>query len=150
MKTSNLLYSNTPAVIVTTLGLAIVLLWFGIFKFTVTEARNIEGLVSNSPLMNWMYKLFSLNAVSGIIGVLEILSAVGLTIGLFYPRAGLYGSALAVIIFVVTCTFLLSTPGMLAKVDGMWVPSDTGSFLIKDITLLGGSLFLLSYYANKL
>ncbi len=33
-------------------SLALVLAWFGVFKFTPTEAVAIEGLVRSSPLMS--------------------------------------------------------------------------------------------------
>ncbi len=66
---------NTLAIITSTFGIAIVLIWIGIFKFTPTEAENIVGLVKNSPFMGWMYKLFSIRTTSNIIGIFEIITA---------------------------------------------------------------------------
>lgn len=140
---------RNSAVAISSLGLAIVLIWFGVFKFTPTEALGIQDFVKNSPLISWMYKIFSINTTSKIIGVIEIIAGIGLIAGIFFPKVSFIGSVLATIIFFTTCTFMLSTGGMLTKVDGLWVPSDLGTFLIKDIAALGASLFLLSRSINN-
>ena len=36
-------------------GVALVLIWLGIYKFTPTEAKLIEPLVVNHPAMSWLY-----------------------------------------------------------------------------------------------
>ena len=41
-----------------------VMLWFGALKFTSYEAEAIQGLVSNSPFLGWLYGAFSVAAVS--------------------------------------------------------------------------------------
>jgi uncharacterized membrane protein YkgB len=130
------------AFIVSTLGISLVLIWIGIFKFTPTEAKGIEGLVGGSPFLSWMYKLFSLSTTSRIIGIIEILTGMLLIAGLFNSKISLAGGFAATVIFFITSTFLLSTKGVLAEVDGMWVPSDLGSFLMKDLSALGASLFI--------
>jgi len=147
MKKMNIV--NNLALIITSFGLVIVLLWIGIFKFTPTEAESIVELVKPSPLMGWMYKLFSVQTTSNIIGTSEILTALFLVIGFFFPKAGLVGSIMSALIFFTTCTFMFSTGGFLSKIDGIWVPSELGSFLIKDLTALGASLFLVSHYLSK-
>jgi len=57
-------------------GLVLVLGWIGAMKFTAYEAEGIKTLVETSPFMSWMYKVFSLQATSNIIGVAEITAAV--------------------------------------------------------------------------
>ena len=57
------------SIIISTFGIAIVLIWIGIFKFTPTEAENIVGLVKPSPFMGWMYKIFSVQTTSQVIGM---------------------------------------------------------------------------------
>jgi hypothetical protein len=42
-------------------GLVTVLGWIGGMKFTAYEAAGIQALVASSPLMSWMYKVFSLS-----------------------------------------------------------------------------------------
>jgi len=43
-------------------GLVVVLAWFGVLKFMAYEAQGIQPLVSKSPLMSWLYDVFSLGA----------------------------------------------------------------------------------------
>ncbi len=99
--------------------------------------------------MGWMYKIFSVQTTSQVIGMFEIATALLLIGDLVFPKVGIIGSSLSILIFFTTCTFMFSTGGVLSKIDGLWVPSDLGSFLIKDITALGASLFLLGNYFQK-
>jgi uncharacterized membrane protein YkgB len=135
-------HTLNAAFIVATLGISLVLIWIGIFKFTPSEANGIKGLVSGSPFLSWMYKLFSVTVASRIIGIIEIVTGGLLMIGLFNAKISLAGGIGASVIFFVTSTFLLSTQGVLEKVDGMWVPSDLGGFLLKDLSALGAALFI--------
>jgi uncharacterized membrane protein YkgB len=135
--------------IISSFGIALILLWIGLFKFTPTEANGIAGLVQNSPLMSWMYHIFSIQTTSRIVGVTEIIAALAILAGNFSPKIGVWGSVLCIVIFFVTSTFFLTTPGSIAQVDGVWAPSGTGSFLIKDISILGASIFLLGYFSKR-
>jgi reactive chlorine resistance protein C len=125
---------------VAVLGVAIVLLWIGIFKFTPTEARAIEGLVKNSFLVSWLYKITSVQGVSNIIGSIEIVAAVCLLLSFFWKKAGVLGGILSVITFLVTLSFLFTTPGIFSTVDGVPV---TEFFILKDVMALGISLMVL-------
>ena len=40
-------------------ALVLVLVWIGAMKFTAYEAGAIQPLVANSPLMSWLYAVFS-------------------------------------------------------------------------------------------
>jgi len=40
-------------------GLVIVIAAFGLLKFTNYEAQGIQPLVSESPVMSWLYDIFS-------------------------------------------------------------------------------------------
>lgn len=121
-------------------GVAIVLLWIGIFKFTPTEAKAIEGLVKNSFLMSWLYKITSVQGVSNIIGSVEIIAAVCLLLSFFWKKAGILGGILSVITFLVTLSFLFTTPGVFKTVDGVPVAE---FFILKDIMALGISLMVI-------
>ncbi|OJI47011.1 hypothetical protein VV1062A_04541 [Vibrio vulnificus] len=79
-------------------GVVLVLLWIGVYKFTPTEAKLIEPLVVNHPLMSWLYNLFSVQMVSNFIGATEIIVAIGLVIGLKKPQIG-YCLALQLALF---------------------------------------------------
>lgn len=73
---------------VSVIGLALILLWIGIFKFTPTEAKAIEPLVANSFLMSWLYIITSVQGVSVLIGTVEIITAVCLLLHFFWKRQG--------------------------------------------------------------
>ncbi|MGV2841897.1 DUF417 family protein, partial [Vibrio cyclitrophicus] len=72
------------------IGVALVLTWIGIYKFTPTEAMLIEPLIANHPALNWLYSLFSVQAVSNMVGGAEIIVAVGLIVGFINSRVAFY------------------------------------------------------------
>jgi len=124
-------------------GLVLVLGWIGAMKFTTYEAEGIKALVATSPLMSWMYKVFSLRATSNIIGVAEITAALLIAIRPISARLSAIGSVLAVCTFLATLTFLFSLPGWEKSLGGFPALSGSGGFLLKDVVLLGASLWTL-------
>jgi uncharacterized membrane protein YkgB len=124
-------------------GLVIVLLWFGASKFTAAEANAHRPLLGNSPLLRWLYVLTDLEGASRLIGTTEILIALLLAIRPFAPVPSAVGSVGAIAMFTTTLSFLVTTPGVWARVDGLVVPSDVGGFLVKDVLLLGAALWTL-------
>lgn len=127
-------------------SLVLILLWYGIFKFTPTEAKAIEDLILNSPFFSWMYDLFSLQTSSNIIGTFEILTALLLIAGQWNKLLLRLGSIAASVTFIGTLSFLFTTPDMFKMVD--WMPITNG-FILKDLSLLGISLHLaFSTYNN--
>ena len=126
-------------------GLVVVVGWIGLMKFTTYEAEGIRPFVANSPLMSWVYGLLSVREFSALLGVVEVAIALLIAARPFAPRASALGSALAVGMFLTTVSFLVTTPGV-------WEPSlggfpalsaVPGQFLIKDLALLGISLWTL-------
>ena len=124
-------------------GLVVVLGWIGAMKFTAYEAEGIKGLVETSPLMSWMYKVFSLQATSNVIGVAELTAAVLIAIRPLSAKLSAIGSVLAVFTFLTTLTFIFSLPGWEKSLGGFPALSGSGGFLLKDIVLLGAALFTL-------
>ncbi|HEY6246045.1 MAG TPA: DUF417 family protein [Pyrinomonadaceae bacterium] len=124
-------------------GLVLILGWIGAMKFTNYEAQGIQALVATSPLMSWMYKVFSLQAASNIIGIAEITAAVLIAIRPLSARLSAIGSLLAVFTFLATLTFLFSLPGWEKSLGGFPALSGSGGFLLKDVVLLGASIFTL-------
>lgn len=122
-------------------GLVLLVLWFGLFKFTPTEAQAIQPLVANSPLLSWLYAVTGVPGVSRIIGVAEIAIALLIAARPISPRAAVIGSVGAVVMFLTTLSFLVTTPGSWGRVDGVFVPVGAGGFLIKDLLLLGAALW---------
>lgn len=119
-------------------SVVLILLGFGIFKFTQTEAEAIKPLVEHSPLLHWMNLIFSTRTISNIIGAIEIAAALSIGLRFFSARMAFYGSVLGSLIFFVTLTFLFSTPGMFTKIEWMWLPD---GFIIKDLVLLAFCLW---------
>ena len=122
-------------------GLVATLLLIGVLKFTTGEAQGIQPLVASSPLMFWLYKVFSLQAVSNLIGVIEIAIAVLIALRPFSARLSFGGSIGAIITFLLTVSFLFSTPGAFQFSHRVPLLGDAGQFLIKDVVLLGASIF---------
>ena len=122
-------------------GLVVTLLLIGILKFTASEAQGIQPLVANSPLMSWLYRIFSVQGVSNLIGVIEIVVALLMALRPFSARLAFFGSIGATITFVLTVSFLFSTPGSFQFSHGIPLLGDAGQFLIKDLVLLGTSIW---------
>jgi reactive chlorine resistance protein C len=122
-------------------GLVVTLLLIGILKFTSAEAQGIQPLVASSPLMFWLYHIFSLQTVSNLIGATEIVVAVLIALRPVSARLSLVGSVGAVITFLLTVSFLFSTPGAFQFSHGLPLLGDAGQFLIKDLVLLGAAFW---------
>jgi uncharacterized membrane protein YkgB len=119
-----------------------IFIWFGIQKFTPYAAEAIAPLIANSPFMRW---LVGERGEAKIIGTIELTTAAVLIIGSVIPMASAVGAAMACATFLLTTSFIFSTPGITQK-------SSTGfpiistlleQFLLKDIVLLAASLVLL-------
>src|ERR671939_1840561 len=124
-------------------GLVLVLVWIGAMKFTAYEAKGIEPLVASSPLMSWLYGFLSLQAVSNLLGVTEITTGVLIALRPLSAKASAVGSALAVVTFLTTLTFLFSLPGWEKSLGGFPALSGSGGFLLKDLVLLGAAVWTL-------
>ena len=124
-------------------GLVLVLGWIGAMKFTAYEAEGIKSLVETSPLMSWMYRVFSVQVTSNIIGVAELIAAALIAIRPLSAKLSAIGSVLAVFTFLTTLTFLFSLPGWEKSLGGFPALSGSGGFLLKDVVLLGAALFTL-------
>ena len=123
-------------------GLALTLFWIGALKFTAYEADAVHGLASHSPLLAWAADLVSAQAFSEMIGVVEILLAAFIAMRAVAPRLSAIGSLGAVVTFVVTLSFLFSTPGVIqANFAFPALSGMPGQFLLKDVVLLGAGLW---------
>jgi len=147
VSTSKILFSVISTDQITKIGagatrysLAVLLFIFGIFKFYAFEAEAIQPLVANSPFMSWMYSVLSLGQVSALIGAVEIIIAVLIAIKPWQPKLAAYGSLGAVLMFITSLSFMITTPGMWVTEQGLPVPSD-GGFIFKDIVLLGSAIW---------
>jgi uncharacterized membrane protein YkgB len=126
-------------------GLVVVVVWIGLMKFTTYEAEGVSPFDAHGPLMSWVYGFMSVRGFSAVLGVVEVAIALLIAARPFRPRASVLGSALAVGMFLTILSFLITTPGV-------WEPSlggfpalshRPGEFLLKDLALLGVSLWTL-------
>ena len=122
-------------------GLVLVILWIGLMKFTEYEAVGIQPLVASSPLLAWMYNIFSVREFSTGLGMVEVGIAALIALRLWFPRASAAGSAAAVLMFLTTLSFLFSAPGWEPSLGGFpAVSASVGQFLLKDVVLLGAAI----------
>jgi uncharacterized membrane protein YkgB len=123
-------------------GLVVVLAWIGFGKYVKMESR---VLIEHSPLMSWLYDVFSVTTVARALGTMEILAAVLIALRPVWPRVSAAGSALAVVLFLGTLSFLFTTPGVVSThAAGLPVLSGMpGQFLLKDLVLIGVALWTL-------
>jgi uncharacterized membrane protein YkgB len=130
-------------------GMAVMLYWGGTFKMTHAGAQTITPLVTNSPLMSWQFKIFGPDLGATIIGSAEVTAATLILLGFFKPILGMIGSCITILMFFLTSSMLLSTPGLLLHVNGFYFLDDLGLFLFKDIISFGASFYLLTYYGMR-
>lgn len=147
MMTESMEYADTLQAIGAYLlryGLVLVIAWIGFMKFTAYEAAGIQPLVANSPLMSWVYSIFSVGAFSAVLGVVEIAIAAMIALRVVSPKLCVLGSALAIGMFLTTLSFILSTPGWEPSLGGFPALSAVpGQFILKDIVLLGAAVWSL-------
>ena len=125
-------------------SVVVIFIWFGIQKFTPYAAEAIAPLIANSPFMRWL-GVFGERGEAKIIGTIELTTAAVLTVGSMIPMASAAGAAMACVTFLLTTSFVFTTPGITQKsATGFPIISTLlEQFLLKDIVLLAASFTLL-------
>ena len=155
-------------------AILIIFVWIGGLKFYNYEAEGIVPFVANSPFMSFFYAKGApeykehKNAEGAYVpenrewheanntytfsyGLGALIMSIGILVflGIFFPKVGIIGDALAIIMTLGTLSFLVTTPEV-------WVPnlgsgeygfpllSGAGRLVIKDIVILAGAVVLLS------
>lgn len=113
-------------------GLVLLLVGIGLLKFTEAEALAIQPWVAHSPFMGWMYGLLSVQMASNVIGVIEIATGILLAVHRWLPRLAAVGGLMAGLTFLLTLSFLFTTPDLSPDAQG---------FLFKDFMLFGAALW---------
>ena len=125
---------------------ALVLLWIGGMKFLTFEAEGIVPLVESSPLMSWMYQLWSVQTVSNIIGAFDWLALLLLAAGYYWRGAFYLGFAMCLAVFLTTQSFLFTfTPAWQA----FTVLSSSGVFLVKDLWFIANMLLITQAFNTR-
>ena len=155
-------------------AILVIFVWIGGLKFWNYEAEGIVPFVANSPFMSFFYtksapeykeyklkegefneakhKWHEENNTYGFsrgLGILIMGIGILVFLGIFFPKVGLAGDTLAIIMTLGTLSFLVTTPEV-------WVPdlgsgefgfpllSGAGRLVIKDIVILASAVVLLS------
>jgi uncharacterized membrane protein YkgB len=88
--------------------------------------------VANSPALSWLYAVTSVQSASNLIGVVELTLGALLAVRPWWPRASVVGSLGATITFLITLSFVVTTPDLSPAWQG---------FLMKDLILVGAALW---------
>lgn len=121
-----------------------VFIWFGIQKFTPYAADAIAPLIAHSPFMKWL-GVFGVEGEARIIGAIELTIAVALIVGSVSPIASALGAAMGSATFLLTSSFVLSTPAItqISPTGFPIISTLLEQFLLKDVALFAGCLTLL-------
>ena len=90
-------------------------------------------------MLSWIYDFLSPDAVAHALGATEITAALLIALRPLWPRVSAAGSALAVVLFLGTLSFLFTTPGVVQQLAGPLpvLSGNPGQFLLKDLVLMG-------------
>jgi reactive chlorine resistance protein C len=124
-------------------ALVVVIAWIGAQKYTGYEAAAIQPLIAHSPIFSWLYHFFSVRTFAAILGSVEIIAALLIAIRPLSPRISVIGSAMGVLLFLSTLSFLFTTPGVSAASGFPVLSVLPGQFLLKDLVLVSASLWTL-------
>ena len=133
------------AVIFLRYGLVVAIGWIAAMKATDYEAKGIQPLIAHSPLISWGYSIWTVDHFTMIIGAVELIIVGLVAIRPWFPKASAVGSVGAICMFLTTLSFIITTPGWEPSLGGFPALSGgVGEFLIKDLVLVGASLWTLA------
>jgi len=127
----------------------VMLLWAGAFKMTAPGAETITPLVTHSPLISWQFKVFGPYVGADIIGLTEWIAATLFIAGYLRPQAGIVGGFITTLMFFITSSMLITTPGVTIVVHGIHYMNTLGLFLFKDVIAFGASFYLIGSYGKR-
>ncbi len=130
-------------------GVVLPLGLIGLLKFTQIEIEMLKPLIGGTPWLAWLYPVFGEAGASYFLGVVELITAVLLAVSPWSARAGIAGGAIASLTFAVTVSIMLALPVWEAASGGFPWLNPLGSFLIKDVVLLGVSLSVLGHSLSR-
>lgn len=124
-------------------GVVIPLVMIGILKFTQYEIDALKPLIGATPWLSWLYAVLGYAGTTYLLGVVELITAALFMASPWSARAGLAGGALGSLAFAATTSTLLAFPIWEPSLGGFPYLNFIGTFLIKDVALLGVSLVVL-------
>jgi reactive chlorine resistance protein C len=108
--------------------------------FTWLDTRGAEKMQSRFSTSFDPGQHLSVQAVSTLLGIVEIAIAVMIAMRPVATKISALGRALAVLMFLTTLSFLFSLPGWEPTLGGFPVLSGSGGFLLKDLVLLAAAV----------
>jgi uncharacterized membrane protein YkgB len=124
--------------------MVIICLFFGYQKWFDYEAQALIPYISHGPLIFWLYPVFGIHGATYFLGVSEWLFGALLLAGFWNKKLGILGA-------LGLCFSMISTSTIIPFIPDGWAPSAGGfpamtervAFLMKDLVLLGVSVYLL-------
>ncbi|MBD8687729.1 DUF417 family protein [Rhizobium sp. CFBP 13717] len=124
-------------------GVVLPLLLIGVLKYTQIEVDALKPLITNTPWLSWLYPVFGEVGATALLGTAEIFTAILLIASIWSARAGVLGGAIGSMTFLTTVSVMFALPIWYADLGGFpWI-NPVGQFLLKDVSLLGVSIFIL-------
>ena len=131
-------------------SLVVIFVFFGIAKFTAYEAEGVAHLAEHYWLFAWLYPLGGPRFASGVIGVIELSTAMLFVLGARFTWALLIAAAMGVCTFLVTLSFMIVAPDAWQQGYGFPFMGSSGQFLMKDVVLLAACFNLLQVARSRL
>src|SRR5262245_53237279 len=131
-------------------SMVIIFFLFGYQKWWDYDAQTVIPVISNGPLISWMYPVFGIRGASWFLGISEWLFGGLIFIGFWNKTVGALGAAGSCLTFLMTITIIPYMPdGWAASAGGF--PAMTGNvpFLMKDVVLFAVSVYLLKQDAAR-
>jgi reactive chlorine resistance protein C len=122
-------------------ALVVVIAWIGALKYTGYEAAAIHPPIAHSPIFSWLDSILSVRAFAAVPGSLEIVAAALIAVRPLWPRISVIGSAMGILLFIGTLSFLFTTPAVTAASGFPVLSVLPGQFLLKDLVLVSASLW---------
>ena len=91
-------------------SMVIMYFFFGYQKWWPYEAERLVPFISNSPLIRWLYLVFSHQGASWLLGVSEWTFGALLLAGFWDKRLGILGAAGSTVTFIATVTIIPFMP----------------------------------------
>src|SRR5262245_17228678 len=124
-------------------AMVIIFLSFGYQKWFEYEAQVLIPYISSGPLIFWLYPVFGIRGASWFLGLAEWVICALLFLGFWNKKLGLFGALGSCVTFVSTVTIIPFIPNGWDPSAGFPAMAGNVAFLMKDVVLLGVSVYLL-------
>src|ERR1700740_364992 len=124
--------------------MVIICLFFGYQKWFDYEAQAFIPYISHGPLIFWLYPVFGIRGATYFLGASEWLFGALLFAGFWNKKWGILGDLGLCFSMISTSTIIPFIPdGWAASAGGFPAMTERVAFLMKDLVLLGVSVYLL-------